>query len=137
MFISLGYTYKDGEEIIVKGYILHPHNTRETWIVLKDILLVDIYSEPHYRTIEEINIRRVLEHVYNRHLPGLRVPSSYVYYIDRENKAFHLNFHYRRKILFKNQSIKVKNYFLDEINKYNPEHASRIVLANEMIQKLK
>ncbi len=137
MFVSLGYTLKDGVEIIVKGYILHPHNTHETWIVLKDILLLDIYSEAHLRNVDEINLKRVLEHVYNEHLPGLRVDSTFVYFIDPKDQAFHVNFQHKRSLLPKNQSIKVTNYSLDEIVSDQCKHAERISHAKDMIKRMK
>nr|WP_174505631.1 hypothetical protein [Acinetobacter sp. Marseille-Q1620] len=135
MFVSLGYTLKDGVEIIVKGYILHPHNLHETWIVFKDILLIDLYSEAHYRSISEINLERVLEHLYNKHLPGLHVPSTHVYYIDRNDQYFHVSFNHKRKKLLNPRDIKVTKHSVKPITD-DEFHLQRIDQAKALMAKL-
>ncbi|WP_180039336.1 hypothetical protein [Acinetobacter sp. YH12100] len=133
MPIHLGYENADSDEIRVNGYILHPHNLLETWIVLTNPTLISSYDEEEQDfDITQVDLKEILEEIYNQYLPGLRVLSTKIFFLDSEGSDCNIGIEYKGQGIINTQNITITDYTLSAANSDD----YRIHQARELVKKL-
>lgn len=128
MTIKLKYNNEDGDELGINAQILHPHNFVETWIVLTTPTLTDQNNEDHLVDISQIDLKQILEKVYNYFLPGLRVLSTKIYFMGDQND-YSVNITYHGQGIFNTQAIYITDYSLVKVDlpDYRIKHAKELL----------
>ena len=128
MTIKLKYTNDKGDDFNINVQILHPHFFLETWIVLTNPTLTDHSNRDHAVDISQIDLKQILEKVYNFFIPGLRVLSTKIYFIDTQGD-YRIQIKYDGHGIFNTQAIYIYDYsFIEtEPSDYRIRHLKELL----------
>ncbi len=130
--IQFGYQDDEGNDFNVEGYILHPHNLLETWIVFTNLSATIDDEDIQDLPIVDINLKNILEKTYNEFLPGLRVLSTRIYYLGPDNRNYQIGIDFSGQGILNTQTISIKSYSAEHIDADD----KRVKYAREFIRKL-
>ena len=132
MAIQLEYQYDSDLKLNIEAHIWHPQNYLETWIVLTNPSLKSLDGTLQPCNYSLIDFQKILEQVYNFYLPGLRVLSTKIFFIDIDESEYVINIGYSGQGIINTQSIKILGFNLSPVD--FQDH--RVRKVRELIHKL-
>ena len=132
MIIPLEYQYDSDYMFNINAHIWHPHHYLETWIVLTEPTLNSYEGKLQPCHCHLIDIKKILEHIYNFYLPGLRVLSTKIFFVDHDENEYIIEIQYNGQGIFNTQSINILNFRLELAD----FHDHRIRKVRELLNNL-
>ncbi|PJG42625.1 hypothetical protein XA39_12040 [Acinetobacter tandoii] len=113
MTIPLEYQYDSNFMFNINARIWHPHHYLETWIVLTEPTLKSYEGTLQACDYHLIDFKQILERIYNFYLPDLRVLSTKIFFVDRDENEYIIEIQYSGQGIFNTQSINILNFRLE------------------------